>query len=185
MDNPLNIIQLTKGIKQCDEIVFTEFYNLYSDRIYQFLIVLYPWDVELVNDCFQEVQIRIIKYIKIFHEEKEFWNWIKCLSRTTLIDELRKRKKLKNFESLDQFEEDMIEKTFNSQNDALHEQLNKAINELSLEDRKLLIDVYSKKLSHADISTEYGKTKKAIESKVFRLRKQLKERILSGLSDGR
>lgn len=103
--------QLMRLYQNGDEDAFKALYTRYSSKIYGFLNKRLK-NNEVVAEIYQEVFIKIHKSKHLYNDSLPALAWIFTVTRTTMIDELRKNKKnqiIDNYE-LDKIPTD-LEKT--------------------------------------------------------------------------
>jgi len=170
---------LTRAVKHGDAEAFSRFYDLYSFRLYKYLLVLAHGDEGEAREACQSVFIKLAKRCDIFEEERRLWGWLCVLARNTFIDQCRSRQRLNRFVSLDDVgaEPDGRVRPENRLSESLHE----ALASLPPDERELLEAVYVDKRPIAAVAAEAGMTYKALESRLGRLRQRLKEQLLKDL----
>jgi RNA polymerase sigma-70 factor (ECF subfamily) len=165
-----------------DVEAFREFHSLYFDRLYHFLLVVSRGQEHEAQEAFQETLLRVARYARAFETEDAFWSWLKVVARSAARDGGRKQRRyltlLQNFalhrqdESLQHaFEED----------DRLCAVLEESLGELDAEDRLLIEGKYLEQETVKELSLKLGLTDKTVESRLLRLRRHLRERILKKL----
>lgn len=89
--------QLMKLYQNGDELAFSTLYERHSARIYGYLSkrINQP---EKVAEIYQEVFIKIHKSKNLYQENLPLLPWIFTITRTVMIDELRKDKKIHTVE---------------------------------------------------------------------------------------
>lgn len=176
-----DIAALTAGIRAGDENAFREFHRLYFDRLYQFLLVVARGNEDEARDTLQETLLRVVRYARKFESEEVFWSWLAAIARNAARDGGRKQSRylglLRNF-------------TLQWQNSGqpssqvdlqLTDLLEEALEELNPEDRGIIEGKYLQGLSIRELAADAGLTEKAVESRLLRLRRQVREIILKKL----
>ncbi len=92
--------QLMKLYQNGDEAAFRVLYNRHSSKIYGFLKKRLN-NNEKVAEVYQEVFIKIHKSKHLYNESLPALAWIFTISRTVMIDELRKDKKIQTIDNYD------------------------------------------------------------------------------------
>ncbi len=174
------IAHLTKAIVSGDENAFAEFYDLYSTRLYRFLVVVTSGQEDLARELHQVVMIKVARKFRVFDSEESLWAWLTRVARNAFIDSLRKRNR-----SPEQQTETVEPRQFPEASDEkpLLEWLEQGMESLTDEDRALIDSVYFGKRSHNELAAERGQTPKAIESKLARIRTRLREFILTRIKN--
>lgn len=85
------IKSLTQAMTRLDESAWESFYKQYHHRLLSYHLKLCYGDFSLASDVIQETLLRIVRHIKVFKNEKDFWRWLACLSRCSCMDAGRSR----------------------------------------------------------------------------------------------
>src|SRR5688572_20287637 len=88
---------LTAQMKAGDEDAFRSFYDLYCDRLFRYLIVLCRGDEDLARDLLQTTMLKVVRSIRPFTNETEFWNWLAVIARNSFFDHVRKSRRAPQF----------------------------------------------------------------------------------------
>lgn len=130
------------------------------------------------EDCLSEVSMRVWEKIGQFDGEKgSFRAWITAITRNTALNHARK--------ASGSSAEELSESTPSpepSPEEALlkkerQEALSAALNRLSYKDRFLFYRKYYYRQSTAQIAAELGMTERAVEGKLYRVKKQLRKSL--------
>ena len=141
-------------------------------------IVKNPQDRE---DCLSEAAMRVWDGIGQFHPDRGSWAaWLTAVTRNAALNYARKNFRHGNAEELSEEmpspeatpEEIVLQK---ERRDAVEH----ALNRLSAKDRLLFYRKYYYRQSTAQIASELGMSERAVEGKLYRLKKQLR-RMLGG-----
>ena len=170
------ILTMTTGIAKGDEGAFNRFYDAYFPRIHRYLLVLAGGREEMVKDAVQDTMFRVIRYAKSFDGEAGFWNWLRKVSKTALIDQARRRKRSLTISSLPEVNE-------KEGSIVLLEHLSFGLKKLERKDRDLIEAKYLQNKSYEDLAREYHLSPRAVESRLGRIRKKLKALILERMKD--
>ena len=171
--------ELTKGICRGDEAAFARFYDRYSMRLYQHLLVLTKGNEEEAREVLQTVVVKLARKFKIFEEERRMWSWLCRMARNSYIDLCRVRRRERRFISL---EEDITELAEPRDNEhRLSASLNHALDQLRPEERELMRAAYVDECPLQELAGASGQTYKAVESRLGRLRRKLKAHLLNHL----
>jgi len=166
-----------------EEAAYAQFHELYFDRLWRYLIVVTRGDEDTSRDVLQLALSRVVRYIKVFESETEFWNWLAVLARTAFLDETRKRRRYLAF--LDRFtrhvEVEEMPCLRPQAEELLGSLLLQHLSRLSPEDRRLLEAKYFECQPVRDIAQRLHTTEKSIESRLSRVRRKLKDAILADL----
>lgn len=179
-----DIARLTARMAACDESAYRQFYDLYFNRLLRYLLVLTGGREDAARDALQATMSRIVRHMRRFDSEEIFWSWLTVLARSSVVDSERKRKRylalLERFFQSGQ----PAGPSVNSEADARFMLLlEKNLAALPSEDRNLIERKYFESDSVREIAREVGATEKAVESRLVRIRRQLKESILEELKN--
>ncbi len=174
------VVALTRRLAAGEDEAFRQFQALYFDRLYRFLLVVARGDETQAREALQETLMRVARHAKPFEQEDAFWNWLKAVGRNAARDGARSRRRYASL--LERF-------TRRSESDAppagpdaaLAEALEASVGELDPSDRHLIEGKYIEGQTVKELSAQAGLSEKAVESKLLRLRRQLREGILRKL----
>jgi len=170
---------LTRSIKRGDADAFARFYDLYSFRLYRFLLVLAHGDEHAAREIGQAVMTKLARRFKVFDDERQLWSWLCALAKNAFIDYYRAQRRRDRFVSLEEATASIAqpEKSGNQ----LAEMLGESLAALSPDERELLQAAYSDQLPFQELADARGLTYKAVESRLARLRLKLKGQLLKNL----
>jgi len=174
---------LTRGLTAGDEGAFREFHDRYFERLHRFLLVVARGNEDEAREALQQTLLRVVRYARPFESEGIFWSWLKLLARSAARDAGRKQKRY--FRFLDKFALWFPAAEANppsAEEDQLRGALAEALTELAPEERGLLEAKYLEGLTVKEIADESRLTHKAVESRLSRLRAEVRERILRKLN---
>jgi RNA polymerase sigma-70 factor, ECF subfamily len=173
---------LTRLLARGDEAAFREFHLVYFDRLYQFLLVVTRGNEHAAQEALQETLVRVARYVRVFENDQVFWSWLKCLARSAARDAGRKQHRYAAM--LDRFTRlwrpAPVERDIGK--DLLQEKLADALDALEPVERHLIEQKYISGVSTKELAAETGLTEKAVDSRLLRLRRQLREKLLKGLN---
>ncbi len=176
--NP-NVQALTRAARHGDAEAFALLYDLYSFRLYKFLLVLAHGDENAAREACQGAFIKLSKRCDVFQDDRQFWAWLCVLAKNTFIDQCRSRRRLDRFISLDTLPPESG--SLVNDDHRLAEILAEALASLPPEDRELLQAAYVDNRPLGELAQESGQTYKAVESRLGRLRQKLKQQLLRHL----
>jgi RNA polymerase sigma-70 factor (ECF subfamily) len=186
-DAPLSSIDLatlTQRMAGGDEAAWRAFCDHYFHRLLRYLLVLAGGREEAAREALQLTLVRVVRHIRRFDSEEVFWSWLTVLARSSLVDEERKRKRY--FGLLDRFFAGADRDDLAPSRDAdgsLLALLERNLAGLEPEERGLLERKYFDGLAVKDIAREQQTTEKTIDSRLVRLRRKLKDAILTQLNN--
>ena len=175
------ITLLTRRLAAGEEEAFREFHGLYFDRLHRFLLGVTCGQEQEAQEALQETLLRLLRHRKVFHDEEVFWCWLKVVARNAAYDGQRKNRRY--FAVLRSFfiGHRSQGREFVGDDGRLGTLLEESLGELPPEDRVLLENKYLEGDTVRDLSAVAGVSEKAMESRLLRLRRQLRERILAKL----
>ena len=83
---------LTQAIRRGDAEAFSRFCDLYSFRLYKFLLVL-ARDENEAQEVLQTVLIKLARKVQVFDEERRLWAWLCVVAKNAFIDHRRARQR--------------------------------------------------------------------------------------------
>jgi RNA polymerase sigma-70 factor, ECF subfamily len=174
------IASLTRRLAAGQDEAFRQFQALYFDRLYRFLLVVSRGDETQAREALQETLMRVARHVRPFGGEDAFWHWLKAIGRNTARDAARSRRRylllLERFTRSSQSEAPPVQR-----DDALAAALEESVGELEPADRLLIEGKYLEGQTVRELSAQAGLSEKAVESRLLRLRRQLRECILQKL----
>jgi len=181
---PGHIARLTRRLAAGDDEAFREFHSLYFDRLYQFLLVIARGQEHEAQEALSETLLRVVRYARSFEREDAFWCWLKVVARSAARDAGRKRRRY--FTLLQNFalrRRDGAEPWQAPEESRLTAILAESLGELTPEDRRLIEGKYLEGAAVKELSELAGLTDKAVESRLLRARRQLREILLKKLHE--
>ena len=173
---------LTRRLAAGEEEAFREFHRLYFDRLYHFLLAVTRGQEQEAQEAMQETLLRLLRHPRVFAEEDVFWCWLKAVARNTARDAHRKHRRY--FALLQSFalgrSRDPLEPV-GGPDSRLGSLLEEILDELEPADRLLIENKYLAGETVRELSTTAGLSEKAVESRLLRLRRHLRARILEKL----
>jgi RNA polymerase sigma-70 factor (ECF subfamily) len=175
------IESLTVRMTEGEEEAYREFYGLYFDRLLRYLIVL-TRNEDKAREALQLTLVRVARHAKRFKTESAFWSWLTVLARSSVVDERRKAGRylafLNRFFVHARVENDPLSRNSDT---VLSELLETNLSRLPENDRALLQMKYFDRASVSEMALRLDSTEKAIESRLARVRKALKDLVLAQL----
>lgn len=173
----LDVVKLTKGMKNLDDKSYRTFFQLYYRRLWSYLFILNNGNERDVEDVIQLVFTKVIKNIKIFKTDNEFWAWLAVVSRNTNYDFQRKERNHTKLLDIFRLNTIFLEET-PAPNENLEEKLDCALHKLEKKEINLIERKYLEGDSYRQIAAVFQVTEKAIESRLARIRKKLRNLLL-------
>jgi RNA polymerase sigma-70 factor (ECF subfamily) len=175
-----NLKELTKSICRGDEMAFTQFYDLYSLRLYKHLLVLAKGNEREAREVLQTVVVKLARGFKVFDEERRMWGWLCRLARNSYMDLCRAQQRDRRFVPLEGHNKpELVEGRAGEHR--LSESLHHALEQLTAEEQELMRAAYVDERPLQELAYASGQTYKAMESRLARLRQKLKTKLLNHL----
>lgn len=177
-----SIVLLTRRLAKGDEGAFQNFHNLYFDRLYRFLLVIAHGREHEAREALQETFLRVARYVRPFETEEVFWCWLKAVARSAAQDSGRKNQRYLSV--LRKFALGWggpVRHGKDDEDECLRALIEESLEELDFQDRILIEGKYLEEESVRELSVKTGLTDKAVESRLLRLRRHLRERMLKKL----
>ena len=173
--------QLVARAGRGDEAAFRTLVERYTPRIYTLVsgMLANPSDVE---DVVQEVFFKVHRKMDGFAWKSAFFTWLYRIALNTATDHLKKRKhrrttSLDELTGFDAPDEQCPTPTAELDHQDLRRILAGAIAELPRKYRDILVLREYEQLSYDDIAGVLGCSKGTVESRLFRARARLKDKI--------
>lgn len=162
---------------QGNERAFAQFFDGYFNRLLRYLLAIHRGDDASAKDALQDTLARVAKHVRCFEEEKAFWDWLTVLARSAARDLGRKQNRYRSLLArfFDHPERDPSPDDDSEQR--LNAALDNALLSLPVDDRRLLERKYFAGSTVRELAREQHATEKAIESRLLRARRQLREAI--------
>jgi RNA polymerase sigma-70 factor (ECF subfamily) len=179
----LDAAALAIGVRRGDPAAFDAFYAAYFDRLFRFLLVLSHGHEDLARDALQETLVRVLRHVRPLPDEQALWRWLARVARTALVDLLRKtrgRARVRLDARLDATaasDDEFADR-------ALRESLSRALASLPADERALVEAHYLRGRAQRDLALEHDTTRKAVETRIARIRQKLRALLLDDLGEG-
>ena len=160
------------------------FYDAYFDRLWRYLLVVAAGNEDAAREALQATLVRVTRHIRIFQNTDVFWSWLAVLVRSAFADETRKRRRYFSFlERFTRHAEVELDGANNRRADErLQILLEQKVASLPPDERKLVEQKYFAHRAVREIAGELQTTEKAVESKLSRVRRKLKDAVLTELN---
>ncbi len=176
---PVPIAALTTRMEAGDQDAFVLFHELYCDRLFRYLIVLSRGEEELARDLLQTAMLKVVRSIRHFAGETEFWNWLAAIARNSFFDHIRRTRRTPQFEILSpERTANLAATTGHEENTLLEQALEQALAGLPEEERALIDSFYFQIGTYRSIALQHDTSPKAVESHLARIRQKLRNAIL-------
>lgn len=178
---PTPTARLTTGMLKLHEDAYREFHTQYANRIFRYLLVLSRGQEQTASETLQDVLLRVVRYIRVFSDEKAFWSWLTVLARSAFRD--RGRRWTRYFQMLSRFATQPPPIVPSEEEDTLATHLETVLQNLSSEDRDLIEQKYFAGRTARDLAAERGHSEKSMESRLLRIRRRLRNQLLELLKN--
>ena len=161
------------------------FYDAYFGRLWRYLLVAATGREEAAREALQGTMIRLTRHIKVFRDETVFWSWLTVLARSALSDETKRQRRY--FAFLDRFMRQARVENDGGNNGQVENRLKtlleKHVAMLPSDERQLIEQKYFARRSVRDIADGLATTERAVESRLSRVRRKLRNALLAALKD--
>jgi RNA polymerase sigma-70 factor, ECF subfamily len=172
---PSATLQMTKAAALGDETACRNFFNQFCDRLYRYLLVLSRGDQDLSRDLVSISMIKAVRTIRPMNTDADIWRWLTTIARNSFIDQLRKNRRMITKEISHTLPAPDTDET-------LRDILNESVNELSTEEREIIERYYYENESQTELAGAHQTSRKAVESRLGRIRQKLRAAVLRKLS---
>jgi RNA polymerase sigma-70 factor (ECF subfamily) len=173
--------ELTAQISRGAEETFDHFYQHYAPRILRFLLVLTSGNESASRELQQAVVLKAARKMKVFEREEQLWAWLAQIARNEWRDFLRRQARenrvLSIFASAPAPDDTAVDEG------ALPGYLQTELQHLEPQEQQLVTSFYFEKLSQQEIADQTGRTAKAVQCELSRIRQKLKHAILRRLKN--
>lgn len=183
--SPEQIQSLTRALARGDEAAFREFFEFYFDRLLRYLLVVTGGDEHAAREALQLAFVRVARHVKPFDREEKFWSWLTVVARTALADESKKQRRW--FAFLEKFtrhtETESVAMNNGAADEKLRALLEQNLSALPADERELVSQKYFSRHTVREIADARQMTEKAVESKLSRVRRKLRDALFDGLKN--
>jgi RNA polymerase sigma-70 factor (ECF subfamily) len=179
-----DIAALTSQMARGEDAAWREFYDLYFNRLLRYLLVVASGREDAAREALQLTLLRVVKHVRKFDSVEAFWSWLTVLARSSAVDE--QRKQTRYLAALDLFlhRNETSDPATNTDADAhLLKLLESHVAALDTDEQDLVRRKYYDGEPVKAIAAGLQATEKAIESRLVRVRRKLKESVLTELHD--
>lgn len=172
----INEEELLKGLMEKDTKAFEDFVDVYSIDILKTIsyVLKESHEKDYIEECFNDVVIKIWKKCDTFKFECPFRNWIMTIARNNALDYKRR---LRSYYNQVDIEEQVIssgtleEEYFNKE---ILKEISQVINELKEEEKGLFIKKFIFDNSTTELCNYYVISENVLYKRLSRLRKKVK-----------
>ena len=177
-----NTAHLTMALRSGDEEAFRWLHNTWNVRLFRYCFVVACADEVLAGEIAQATYIKVFRHIRELPDEEALWNWMARAARSAASDMRRTGGRYQS--ALARFRERFRlagkpgeEAPATGYDKQLLEALDAVVKELPDEDRALLDSRYFEGIPLGAIAVSRATTERAIEGRLARLRRRLRELI--------
>jgi len=171
---------LAAGIGRGDETAFRTLYDRYHQRLFRLAVVMSRGDESLAQDLVQSVFMMAAKKLRHVESEEHLWNWLARVARQQFAKTFRERQRDPSIANTELLTDDCLATT--QPDSFLEEVLDRALQELDAEERKLVETFYFDRLSQKELAEKLGTTPKGVSGRLERAREKLRSLIKRALS---
>jgi len=136
------------------------------------------------QEALQETLLRVARHARVFDDEETFWCWLRAVARNAARDGGRKRRRYVTLLERFSLRWGSVQKPGDDGGESRWQVLlAESLDELPPGERSLVEEKYLDGAAVAEISASTGLTEKAVESRLLRLRRHLRERLLKKLNE--
>jgi len=170
---------LRMSIPKKSAIALTQLYRTLSKPVIRFILKRTGGDLEAAQQVLQGTFISVLKSFHTFHKKSTYFTWICKIALNKLADYYRDQVHYKSkvfVPSIEQFNL-LIDPGLSPEEkltlDELKSQVNKCLNLLPIEYRRLLHLKYYQELSTREIGLKLNLSPRALEGRLYRAKKAL------------
>jgi RNA polymerase sigma factor (sigma-70 family) len=171
-------LALTQGVAAGDESAARDFFQRYCDRLFRYLLVVARGDEDSARETLSIAMIKAARHMKPMRTDEDIWRWLTRLAWTSFVDQ--RRKSARRIVTLS--DEMIVEKAAEQIDGELSELLNESLIELPAEEREIVEHFYFEDRSQNELAEQTNSTRKAVESRLARIRQKLRAAILKKLA---
>jgi RNA polymerase sigma factor (sigma-70 family) len=178
----VDLHQITAAIRRGDEAAFQVLYEHYCDRLYRYLLVVTSGNEDLSRELMQTTMTKAVRAMKPIADERSFWSWLSRIARNAFLDACRKSRRQPRLVPLSTSELEAIDPPASANEDTpLLQALDICLSALEPGERQLIGAFFFAHDSQQTIAQREHTTPKAVESRLARIRRKLRENILRRL----
>jgi len=172
-------VALTQGVANGDEAAARSFFERYFDRLFRFAVVLARGDEHLARDIVSIAMVKAVRSMRAMRTDEDIWRWLSRIACNGFIDHCRRNQRRVTTVS---DETAWHEQAAPNVDATLQQALNECMADLPADERRILESFYFEEHSQNELAVESNSTRKAVESRLARIRKKLRVAILKKLA---
>ena len=178
-----DISYLTRKMKKLNKASYDEFFHLYYRRLWAYLAVVASGDNSHIEEALQLTFEKVLRHVRVFDDEEEFWAWLSVIARNAYRD--CQRKQMRFTRLLEAVWSNLVSRNrvISEEPEYESERLDNALLLLNDSELCLVKHKYFEGCSYREIAYTLGMTEKAVESKLARIRTKLRRLLLQEESD--
>lgn len=164
---------LQKNEKGMDELI------IHYGALMRYIIAPILPNKQDQEDCLSKIAMQVWKKIDKFDSQRGSWNaWLTAISRNYALNYKRSNK---DYSSIEEIESDISSSDLSPEEQMIRQErlsaVNRALQSMSSQDRTLFYRKYYYFQSISRIASEMGMTERAVEEKLYRIKKQLRKML--------
>lgn len=187
-----NAANLSAALRRGEEEAFQRLHQDWNGRLYRYCYALARGDAAFAAEIAQATYLRVFRHMRVVPTHEALWNWLAQAARCACADLHRGRSRYgraltrfaETFRHWPGAEEEPSPSPCDPETHLLHA-LDAALEQLDEPERKLLEARYVRRQSLSKIASEQDSTSRAIEGRLRRLRRKLRNRLSSALPNCR
>lgn len=170
--------ELSARLVAGEEAAWTEFHARTFDRLLRYLVAAAHGNEDAAREALQLAYVKCVRHVRRFPAEGAMWGWLKQIARGCLIDLARGRSRYRALLEHLAAAPPVTSEDEDARNDRA-ELLSTGLARLDPSERALIEARYTQNQRIAHIADASGTTRKAIESRLARLRARLRAWLTS------
>ena len=170
---------LTQRVAAGDESAAREFFEKYCDRIFRYALVMTRGNEDVAREILSTTMIAAARYMRPLASDEDVWRWLTRIASSRFVDHCRKTSRAIPLTDSDEILSRMAAPNPDT---TLNNALDEALSELPPDERELVERFYIDDESQAALAEEIQSTRKAVESRLARIRRKLRAVIIQKLS---
>jgi RNA polymerase sigma-70 factor (ECF subfamily) len=176
---PNPFLALTQRVAAGDDLAAREFFETYCDRIFRYALALARGNEEVAREILSLTMIKAARHMQPLASDDDIWRWMTRIARNCFVDHYRKSRRVV---PLNDSDEALAFAAAPNPDTTISGALDEALTELPIRDRELIERYYLDEQSQSALAEEICATRKAVESRLARIRRKLRAAILQKLA---
>jgi RNA polymerase sigma factor (sigma-70 family) len=165
--------ELSARLVAGDEAAWSEFHARTFDRLLRYLLAAAHGNEDAAREALQLTYVKCVRHVRRFPAEGAMWGWLKQIARGCLIDLARGRSRYRAL-LVDLAAAPVVAADDDLAREELAQLLTAGLAQLDPSERALLEARYAQNQRLAHIADSSGTTRKAVESRLARIRTRLR-----------